>query len=157
MRWGQSYCRPGGNLPVDAGRLVAVASSAERPSYVARSTVDGAGQFLIPGLMDMHAHLFLPEPAVPTLNLLLANGVTSIREMSGDCWEAAGAREGCIGADRELQKKLQAGEVAGPELVSISSAMVMGPDFAQVPEMDARAGDPAYRADAHRKYVLPAR
>ncbi len=55
--------------------------------------VDGRGKFLIPGLWDMHAHPDDPElwPVNPPekekeslLTLLIANGVTGIRDMGGD-------------------------------------------------------------------------
>lgn len=55
--------------------------------------VDGRGKFLIPGLWDMHAHPDDPElwPVKPPakdketlLALLIANGVTGIRDMGGD-------------------------------------------------------------------------
>ena len=42
--------------------------------------VDGEGKFLMPGLSDMHMHLFGAET---DLLLYLANGVTTIRDMGG--------------------------------------------------------------------------
>jgi predicted amidohydrolase len=56
-------------------------------------TIDATGSFLIPGLWDMHAHPDDPElwPVNPPLQekeklltLLIANGVTGIRDMGGD-------------------------------------------------------------------------
>lgn len=50
--------------------------------------IDGTGKFLIPGLVDMHAHL-LSDNAFPKsygadeLKIMLANGVTTIRLMIG--------------------------------------------------------------------------
>ncbi|MBA2467595.1 MAG: amidohydrolase family protein [Sphingomonas sp.] len=84
--------------------------------------------------MDMHFHLFLPEPTAPSLNLLLANGVTGIREMSGDCWEAAGATKGCIQHYRMLQARIKAGIVLGPDIMRLASPMVMGPSRMKLPE-----------------------
>ena len=55
--------------------------------------IDAAGSFVIPGLWDMHAHPDDPElwPSHPSeqekaslLTLLIANGVTGIRDMGGD-------------------------------------------------------------------------
>jgi len=44
--------------------------------------IDGRGKFLIPGLWDMHVHLTATtETACP---VLVANGVTGVREMGGD-------------------------------------------------------------------------
>ncbi len=48
-----------------------------------KSQVIGAkGQFLIPGLWDMHVHL--SKAGENTLPLFIANGVTSVRDMGGD-------------------------------------------------------------------------
>lgn len=56
-------------------------------------TIDATGAFVIPGLWDMHAHPDDPElwPVNPParekeslLTLLIANGVTGIRDMGGD-------------------------------------------------------------------------
>jgi imidazolonepropionase-like amidohydrolase len=124
----------GRSVYVKGDRIHAIVPAISRPRYRAARTIDGTGKFLIPGLMDMHVHLFLPEPTAPSLNLLLANGVTAMREMSGDCWEVAGAKEGCIRDYRLLQSKLRTGEVVGPEIVSIASTMVMGPSRQQLPK-----------------------
>ena len=50
--------------------------------------IDGAGKFLIPGLTDMHVHLFSDEEfpdalAEDEFKIMLANGVTTIRLMNG--------------------------------------------------------------------------
>lgn len=44
-------------------------------------TIDGKGKFLIPGLIDMHAHLF---QSPNDLLLYIANGVTEVRELIGE-------------------------------------------------------------------------
>ncbi|WP_075005013.1 amidohydrolase family protein [Stigmatella aurantiaca] len=132
---------PDRSVYVAGDRILAVVSEGERPPYRAARTLDGSGKFLVPGLMDMHVHLFLPEPAAPVLALMLANGVTGVREMSGDCWALAGAAEGCIGDYRRLAAQIEAGEVAGPELLSLASTIVMGPARVQLP-----AGVPSYVA-----------
>jgi hypothetical protein len=121
---------------VDGGRIVAVLPARRDRGYAPAAVVDGSGKFLIPGLIDMHAHLFLPGPTAPTLNLMLANGVTGFRQMAGDCWEALGARVGCIGAFRDVQRAIRAGEIAGPDIVSIASGMVMGPAVLRPPTDD---------------------
>jgi hypothetical protein len=124
---------PGRSVFIDGDRIVAVSAAKEAGRYVPARSIDGTGRYLIPGLMDMHVHLFLPEPAAPTMNLLLANGVTSAREMSGDCWAVAGASEGCIAEYKTVQKRVKSGEMPGPELLSFASTMVMGPAQAKLP------------------------
>ena len=125
---------PDHDVFIDGNRIVAVLPSSQASGFAAARTIDGTGKFAIPGLMDMHFHLFLPEPSAPSLNLLLANGVTGIREMSGDCWEAAGATEGCIQHYRLLREQIRSGAVAGPDILGLASPMVMGPSRAQLPE-----------------------
>lgn len=62
--------------------------------------VDGRGHFLIPGLWDAHVHLSVADEA--TLGVLVANGVTSVRDMGGeldllDGWRARIERGDLIG------------------------------------------------------------
>src|SRR3984957_5317533 len=45
--------------------------------------VDGSGRYLIPGLLDMHAHPLNDKHPVGGLELMLAHGVTGFRQMSG--------------------------------------------------------------------------
>src|SRR5262245_36245561 len=66
------------------GRIaeIGAANSVKVPSGALR--VDGRGKFLIPGLFDMHTHLFsdgkFPDSlAGDELKIMLANGVTTIR------------------------------------------------------------------------------
>src|SRR5687767_9842484 len=71
--------------------------------------VDGRGGFLIPGLFDMHTHLFsdgkFPDSlAGDELKIMLANGVTTIRLM--------------IGTPEHLKMRAQVakGELLGPTM-----------------------------------------
>jgi hypothetical protein len=124
---------PNHSIIINGDRIVAVHPSAQRSRFAVGRSIDGSGKFAIPGLMDMHFHLFLPEPAAPSLNLLLANGVTGIREMSGDCWEAAGATDGCIQHYRLLRAQVRSGAVPGPDILAIASTIVMGPTRLKLP------------------------
>jgi len=47
----------------------------------ADTVIDGKGKYLIPGLWDMHTHVFAPDQVFP---LLVANGITGIRDMFDD-------------------------------------------------------------------------
>ena len=55
----------------------------------AAQRIDGAGKFLIPGLTDMHVHLMSDDDEFPDalaedeLKVMVANGVTTIRLMTG--------------------------------------------------------------------------
>jgi imidazolonepropionase-like amidohydrolase len=64
-------------------------------------TIDGAGGYLMPGLADMHVHS-AGNPL--TLALFLANGVTTVREMSG--------RPSYL----DWSRRVAAGELLGPSI-----------------------------------------
>jgi hypothetical protein len=82
---------------IDDGRIVAVADprTARIPANALR--VDGRGRFLIPGLVDMHVHLFNGHSRRPpnewTFPLFVANGVTGVREMNADAAAIAQVRQ----------------------------------------------------------------
>ena len=65
------------SVAIDGARIGAIAKKIRHvpPSAM---VIDGKGKFLIPGLWDMHMHLGPPEIFFP---LLVANGITGVREM----------------------------------------------------------------------------
>jgi hypothetical protein len=67
---------------IDGEHIVAVGSSAATRIPPGARVLDGTGHFLIPGLWDMHTHVVLAADDV--LALLVANGVTGVRDMGGD-------------------------------------------------------------------------
>lgn len=73
---------------VDAGRIVAIVPSRDASLSLGTQQVDGRGRFLIPGLIDMHVHLFNNATHRPpndwAFPLFIANGVTGVREMRTD-------------------------------------------------------------------------
>jgi len=75
--------------------------------------VDGAGKFLIPGLTDMHVHLFTDdefpdELAEDELRIMIAYGVTTIRLMTGTPEQLV------------LRRKSAAGEIVAPTIYAAS-------------------------------------
>jgi len=62
--------------------------------------IDATGKYIIPGLWDMHLH-FAPWETP----LLVANGVTGIREMGSDCHPAFTDKD-CLGEVRLCQGRL---------------------------------------------------
>jgi len=85
----------------------------------ATQKVDGKGRFLIPGLWDMHVHFGggpeLIEENKALLPLYVANGITTIRDASGDLPDQVLAWRG----------EIAAGDFFGPRLLS-SGAKIEG-------------------------------
>jgi imidazolonepropionase-like amidohydrolase len=81
--------------------------------------VDGSGKFLIPGLWDMHVHLvfgsWFPHGKQITLPLLIANGITGVRDMGGE-----------LESLQQWRKEIASGTLLGPRMV-ISGPMLDGP------------------------------
>lgn len=72
--------------------------------------IDGRGKFLIPGLCDMHVHLagVTADPKwskATLLPLLIANGITTVRDMGGD-----------LAALQSWRKDIAAGKLIGPRI-----------------------------------------
>jgi imidazolonepropionase-like amidohydrolase len=91
------------------GRIVAVGATrnVQVPSGVRR--IEGRGKYVIPGLADMHAHLYsdgdVPDSlAKYELGVMVANGVTATRFMIG-------TREHFT-----LRRDVEAGRIVGPQL-----------------------------------------
>ena len=63
-------------MAIAGDRIIAVGKNLEPPPQA--RIIDATGKFLIPGLWDMHVHL---DPPGNALRVLVANGITGIREM----------------------------------------------------------------------------
>jgi imidazolonepropionase-like amidohydrolase len=71
---------PDRNVVIHGDRIVAVEDGTMKPEEGA-TVIDGHGKFAIPGLWDMHVHLTATtESALP---LLVATGITDVRDMGG--------------------------------------------------------------------------
>jgi hypothetical protein len=115
--------------PVDIeivdNRIAAIRpASARRPG--GSPVHDARGGFLVPGFWDMHAHVNSREHAENwALPLFVAAGVTGVRDMAGDCFEP-GCRND-IAFMRSLQARIARGELIGPRIVAVASALIEGP------------------------------
>lgn len=67
---------------IENGIIQKIGTDIQNPNA---TLIDGTGKFLMPGLTDMHVHLFERHPLKNTwMILLLINGVTSVRDMCGE-------------------------------------------------------------------------
>jgi imidazolonepropionase-like amidohydrolase len=74
--------RPDITVVVAGNRIAAVGKSAMVPHNA--KVINATGKFLIPGLWDMHAHSLTDNRYEYAFPLLIANGVTGIREMGSN-------------------------------------------------------------------------
>src|SRR5271165_2493682 len=103
---------------VTGDRITSVSDAATlRPPKNAR-VIDATGQYLIPGLWDMHVHCafgdWFPGGRDIILPLFIANGVTGVRDMGGD-----------LPVLFTWRKQIAAGEIPGPRMV-VSGPMLDG-------------------------------
>ncbi|MDQ2771847.1 MAG: amidohydrolase family protein [Bacteroidota bacterium] len=110
--------RPDMTVVINGNRITRVSPAARAKPPTGR-VVDATGQYLIPGLWDMHTHVYFDGTAAAgtdlILPLLLANGITGIRDMGSELDSILKAR-----ADIAAHRR------PGPRLV-VSGPMLDGP------------------------------
>jgi imidazolonepropionase-like amidohydrolase len=140
--WTAEFDSPRSDLAVlvQDGRIVAVDSAEKRAAPDARS-IDLPGMTLIPGLMDLHSHLFLypydetpwdaqvlkeseayrTARAVKHARQTLEAGFTLLRDLG---------TEGAGYADVALKRAIDEGHVPGPRLIVTTRAIVAAGSYA---------------------------
>lgn len=96
---------PGQTVLISGDTITTVAPSA-LIRYAANETIDATGQYLIPGLIDMHVHI--DAAGLPAFPL---NGVTTVRDM--------GTQTGPLAADKAIlqaRAAVASGDLFGPEI-----------------------------------------
>src|SRR5216684_3121086 len=110
--------QPDSIVVINADRITFVSHSVAVPLAKNTRVIDGSGQFLIPGLWDMHVHSafgdWFPGGRDIILPLFIANGVTGVRDMGGDAPVLF-----------EWRKQITDGKIVGPRMV-ISGPMLDG-------------------------------
>lgn len=94
---------------VQDGRIAAVGPARSVRIPPGTRTIDGTGKYLIPGLADMHGHLYTDGEVADSLapyelGVFLANGITTARMMIGTPEHFA------------LRRGIEAGSILGPQL-----------------------------------------
>jgi imidazolonepropionase-like amidohydrolase len=103
---------------IDNGHIVEMLPSARGKLPKGARIIDGQGKFLIPGLWDMHVHVagLNADPAWSKqvlLPLLVANGVTGVRDMGGD-----------LDALLAWRREIENGTLVGPHIVASGPFLV---------------------------------
>jgi imidazolonepropionase-like amidohydrolase len=118
---------PGQTVLVQDGRITAVGPSAAVTIPPMTRVIDGAGRFLMPGLWDMHAHVYAVSPLLD-LPLHIAYGVTNVRDMQG-CPRRGDPFIACPEDKRQWTAEAIAGARIAPRIVASTSFMANGPDM----------------------------
>lgn len=110
--------QPNTTVVIDKNRITGVIASSKANLKSGR-VIDAKGQYLIPGLWDMHTHVYFDSTAADgtdlVLPLFLANGITGIRDMGSALDPVLHARD-----------EIAAHRMFGPRMI-VSGPMLDGP------------------------------
>jgi imidazolonepropionase-like amidohydrolase len=115
---GTSSVQPNRTVVITGDRITSVLDAAKFQASKETRVIDATGEYLIPGLWDMHVHSafgdWFPGGRDIILPLFIANGVTGVRVMGGDAPVLL-----------EWRKEIAAGYIIGPRMI-ISGPMLDG-------------------------------
>jgi len=115
---GTSSVQANRTVVIKGNRILSVSDTAQFQSPKNARVIDATGQYLIPGLWDMHVHSafgdWFPGGRDIILPLFIANGITGVRDMGGDAPVLF-----------EWRREIAEGEIIGPRMV-ISGPMLDG-------------------------------
>ena len=123
--------QPNTTVVIEGGRIVAVGAPDDVDVPADAVQVDAHGQYLIPGLWDMHVHI-LSRPGLDlAMPLLIANGITGVRDMNGRM---------TLEELQLLRAQIDSGDRVGPRLIAPGplldgpgrSASALGPNVVAV-------------------------
>ncbi len=88
---------------ISNGRIISIESSTKPLSNKVSLSIDGSNKYLIPGLAEMHYH-YRSNAIESDLKLLLANGITTVRNMA----ESSGQDQ------MNIKQRISTGDLIGP-------------------------------------------
>ncbi len=110
---------PNRAIVIRDGKIHKITASASIRVTGTAQGVDGLGKYLVPGYLDMHTHAIFEEDKQPSAwPLLIAHGITGIREMAGSA--------ALIQRARQVNVESAAGRLLAPEILSIPGAIFAG-------------------------------
>lgn len=112
--------KPDFTVVIDGHRIIEIGPHQRVRIPKGAQVINSSGKFLIPGLWDMHVHFGKAGEAL--FPALIANGVTSVREMGGDGERAVALRE-----------RVKAGSLLGPR-IRAAGLIFESPRFIQIVE-----------------------
>lgn len=109
--------KPDMTVVITGNRIAAVDRTGQVRIPEGAAVVDATGKFLIPGLWDMHVHALSEDRLGPYFALLLANGVTGVRDM--------GSPMSLPGISR-VRGQIEAGKVQAPRIGAATGRILEG-------------------------------
>lgn len=108
-------------IVINGGRIAALGKAGEVRVPEGAQIIDAGGRFLIPGLWDMHIHSVSYEEGKKVFPLLIARGITGVRDM------------GCPPEDAlRLRQETGEGKILGPRMI-VAGPLIQGPLPFQMP------------------------
>jgi imidazolonepropionase-like amidohydrolase len=109
---------------VRGGRIAEIGDATKVKAPKDARVIDGRGKWLLPGLIDMHTHLFSDDEfpdslAADELAVMVANGVTTVRLMIGTPEQLV------------LRERVAKGELLGPALY-VASPQLAGKSYGKI-------------------------
>src|SRR6185312_735804 len=103
------------SVAIDNGKVTQIARAGTIKPGAGAKVIDARGQYLVPGYLDMHVHsLNEPDPTA-SLELMLANGITGVRQMSGSPEMLQKRRDGQLKLPKD-----------GPEILAVPGTVLTG-------------------------------
>lgn len=100
-------------IVVRGEHITKIGPAASTPIPKGARVIDGRRRYAIPGLWDMHVHLWYPQNQLP---VYVANGITGVRDMGSDFVHTAAWR-----------RAIEAGKAIGPHVVTPGPAIAGKP------------------------------
>ena len=113
--------RPDMTIVITGDRITALGRTGEVRVPGDAEVVDARGEFLIPGLWDMHIHSVSYENVRRFLPILLAHGITGVRDMGSPLEDVL-----------RLRRETREGKIQGPRMV-VAGPLLQGPLPFQLP------------------------
>lgn len=108
----------GQTVIISGKRIIYAGPTAAAPALDHAQSIAGAGKYLIPGLWDSHIHTIGLSPQLH-FPLLLANGVTTVRDMGDGC--SFGGDLACSSPSKEWKLRTEQGTLLAPRIVATAS------------------------------------
>jgi len=101
-------------VEIEKGYIRYIGETDSKPVPANATVISGRGKYLIPGLWDAHIHTLRLSPQLH-FPLLIANGVTSVRDMGDACsWSSS---LDCVSDHQNWTKQIDAGVIVGPRII----------------------------------------